>query len=222
MDLSLFQFDYRLTWAAFFMNADRVIYGRYGTRADHKSQRGAPESAQNVSLDGMKKALEAALDLHKNYPANKEMLAGNIGPAPKYKAPEEFPSLAKKFKATIEPNGRGCIHCHTVNSAQAKFNPKDDRWLFPYPMPETIGLALDRKERAKIKSVLANSQAEKDGFRAGDELLTLRGQPLLSIADVQWVLHNAKDSGILDAVVLRDGAKVDLRLQLQAGWRKLK
>ena len=33
MDLTLFQFDYDLTFAAFFMNADRTIYGRYGSRS---------------------------------------------------------------------------------------------------------------------------------------------------------------------------------------------
>ena len=30
MDLSLFQFDYELTWAVFLLNADKTIYGRYG------------------------------------------------------------------------------------------------------------------------------------------------------------------------------------------------
>ena len=34
MDLTLFQFDYDLTFAAFFLNADRTIYGRYGSRSD--------------------------------------------------------------------------------------------------------------------------------------------------------------------------------------------
>jgi serine protease Do len=33
LDLSLFQYDMNQSWAAFLMNADGVIYGRYGTRA---------------------------------------------------------------------------------------------------------------------------------------------------------------------------------------------
>ena len=36
LDLTLFQFDYDLTFAVFFMNTDRTIYGRYGTRSERK------------------------------------------------------------------------------------------------------------------------------------------------------------------------------------------
>ena len=46
MDLSLFQFDYDQSFAAFVMNADNTIYGRYGTRS-HQT-----ESADDVSLKG--------------------------------------------------------------------------------------------------------------------------------------------------------------------------
>jgi hypothetical protein len=36
LDLALFQFDFDLTFAAFFMNADKTIYGRYGTRSSQQ------------------------------------------------------------------------------------------------------------------------------------------------------------------------------------------
>jgi len=39
MDLSLFQYDYDQSWAAFILNADRTIYGRYGTRS-HRTESG--------------------------------------------------------------------------------------------------------------------------------------------------------------------------------------
>ena len=35
-NLELFQFDYDLTFAAFFMNAYITIYGRYGTRSSQE------------------------------------------------------------------------------------------------------------------------------------------------------------------------------------------
>ena len=44
IDLSLFQFDYDLTFAAFFMNADRTIYGRYGIRPSQE------DPGKNISL----------------------------------------------------------------------------------------------------------------------------------------------------------------------------
>src|SRR5262249_12619447 len=62
--------------------------------------------------------------------------------------------------------------------------------------------------------------AAKAGFAEGDEILKLDGQPLLSLADVQWVLHNAKDGAALKAEVRRDGKAVGLTLTLPEGWRR--
>ncbi len=43
----------------------------------------------------------------------------------------------------------------------------------------------------------AGSLAASAGFRAGDELVSLGGQPLILIADFSWVLHRAKEAGFL-------------------------
>ena len=51
-------------------------------------------------------------------------------------------------------------------------------------------MKLDPLAAAQVETVTPGSAAETAGFRAGDRLLTLAGQPLLSIADVQWVLHS--------------------------------
>src|SRR5690349_20078404 len=77
VDLSLFQFDYDETWCAFFLNADRTIYGRYGTRAS-----GGADVGVDVSVAGLERALEGALEFHAAYPANRASLAGKRGPAP--------------------------------------------------------------------------------------------------------------------------------------------
>jgi hypothetical protein len=50
--------------------------------------------------------------------------------------------------------------------------------------------------------------------------VTLAGQPLVSIADVSWVLHHAPDAGTLQAVVKRGAAGKGLTIALPAGWRK--
>ena len=49
MDLSLFQFDFDLTFAVFFMNADRTIYGRFGSRSDFK------DALRDISMEGFLK-----------------------------------------------------------------------------------------------------------------------------------------------------------------------
>ena len=53
------------------------------------------------------------------------------------------------------------------------------RLLFPYPHPKTLGLILDPKEKATVLRVEEKSPAEKAGFRKGDAILTLEGQPPL-------------------------------------------
>jgi serine protease Do len=89
---------------------------------------------------------------------------------------------------------------------------------------------MDPNEMARVKSVVPGSSAEKDGFRAGDEIRSLDGEMIVSVADLQWVLHEAGDAASLEARVLRSAsAKPDefwdkililpLKLTLAPGWR---
>ena len=94
-----------------------------------------------------------------------------------------------------------------------------DEVLFPYPDPDVVGLRLDPDEMAKVVQVAPGSSADRDGFKAGDEIVSLDGQPLLSIADVQWALHNAPATAKLPAQVRRDGKLINLTMTLKEGWR---
>ena len=58
VDLNIFDFDYDLTWAAFFLNAKEHIYGRYGGRD-------AGSADGRLSLAGLRYALRAALAAHR-------------------------------------------------------------------------------------------------------------------------------------------------------------
>ncbi len=222
MDLSLFQFDYDQSWAAFFMNADLTIYGRYGTRS-HET-----ESVNDVSLESFSKALVGALELHTQFPKNKDQLVAKRGPASAVKVPEDFPKLKGKYGAKLDYEGKvvqSCIHCHQVGEslrhvAREGGKAIPDKVLFPYPNPKVLGLILDPKERATIQKVAAGSVAERAGFRVGDEIAQLSGQPILSIADVQWVLHHAVECKSLKAEVRREGQTKSLTLSLPDGWRR--
>jgi hypothetical protein len=226
LDMALFQFDYDLTWAVMFLNADRTIYGRYGTRAGH-------DLNKDISLEGFKKALDGALELHQSYPANRASLAAKTGPKPRVRVPEDFPMLRKVgYTATVDArnptggNPGACVHCHQINnnvyrSYRGLGRPIPDTALWTYPMPNVLGLELDVNERATVKVVAPGSPAAKGGFLAGDEILTLAGQPIISLADVQWVLHQSKeDPDTLTAVVKRRGAPHSRTLTLPNGWRK--
>jgi hypothetical protein len=223
LDLSLFQFDTDQSFAVFLLNADGTIYGRFGTRS-HRT-----EWIGDVSIEGLAKALEGALALHKEYPKNKAALAAKRGPAPAFASPEKYPTLKGRYKATLDYKGKvvpSCIHCHQVGEAiRDVVLKKKERLsanvLFPYPHPRVVGLVLDPKEKATVSEVLSGSAAAKAGLKAGDAIQKLNGQPLLSIADVQWVLHRASgDGAALKAEVLRAGKTVNLTLKLEKGWRE--
>jgi len=223
LDLATFQYDTDQSFAVFMLNADGTIYGRFGTRS-HRT-----EWFGDVSLTGMAKALQGALELHADYPNNKESLAGKHGPKPLYPSPEKFPSLKDKYTDSLNYSGnvvRSCIHCHQIGDARRDYyrsrnTPMPQRLIFPYPHPKSVGLILDPKEKATITKIVPDSPADRSGFRSGDEILTLDNQPLLSMADVQWVLEQAPPAGgNVSAVVLRDGKRVNLTLELAAGWRR--
>lgn len=225
LDLSLFQYDYDQSFACFLLNADGTIYGRFGTRSHRTNWIG------DVSIDGLAKALQGGLDLHADYPQNKKSLAGKRGPAPEFPVPEKFPSLGK-YTAKLNYEGnvvQSCIHCHQIGDAlkshyRVKKEPLPEQVLFPYPHPKAQGLILDPKEKATVKDVITAKKAtpaELAGFKAGDQIQTLDGQPMLSIADVQWVLHRASADGAkIKAEVIRSGKPIDLTLTLEKGWRQ--
>ncbi|HVK11861.1 MAG TPA: Trx7/PDZ domain-containing (seleno)protein [Gemmataceae bacterium] len=224
LDLSLFQFDTDQSFAVFLLNADGTVYGRFGTRSHRTNWVG------DVSVAGLAKALEGALELHAGYPKNKDVLAAKRGPAPEFPTPEQYPAIKKtgKYTSTLATTGnivQSCIHCHQIGDARKDLyrtkGPMPEDVLFPYPHPKSIGLTLDPKERATIEKVTADTPAAKAGFEAGDAIVSLNGQPLLSMADVQWVLHHTPAAGgTLKADVRRAGKPVEVTLTLAAGWRR--
>jgi serine protease Do len=223
LDLALFQFDTDQSFAVFLLNGNGTIYGRYGTRSDQT------QWTDDVSIEGLAKALDGALALHRNYPNNKTELAAKRGAPPDFAAPERYPTLEGKYGSELDYKGnvvRSCIHCHQIGDAQRQFHHDKsgsipETVLFPYPHPKAIGLILDPKERAKILGVERGSPAEQAGFQAGDVIEKLEGQPLLSMADVQWVLHHVPaDGGSVRGSVERDGQSKEVTLKLTAGWRQ--
>lgn len=223
VDLSQFQFDFDMSFGVVFMNPDGTIYGRYGTR----NQR--PENADSqISLEGLRAAMEAVLALHRKYPEKAEALAAKKGGPPRYPTPEQYPVLSQYTpKINYENNvAKSCIHCHQVHNAERQLlrdagQPIPDEVLYLYPMPQVVGFELDPKQRATVRSVTPDSAAASAGLRSGDQLLSANGQPLVSIADFQWVLHNTPGAGGGIALeVIRAGKRGNLKMTLEPDWRK--
>ena len=68
--------------------------------------------------------------------------------------------------------------------------PIPEKLLYPHPLPQTIGLKMDIDTRGTIKEVKPNSAASEAGIKPKDVLVTLDKQAILSVADIQWALHN--------------------------------
>ena len=223
LDLKLFQYDTDQSFAVFMINADGTIYGRFGTRS-HRT-----EWLGDVSLEGLAEALKRGLQLHQGYPGNQKLLAGKKGGSPEVASPEKYPSLANKFTDKLNYQGevaKSCIHCHQIGDAQREFywhrgSKIPERILYPYPHPKSLGLILDPHQCASVTSVEPNSVAEATGLQSGDQIELIGGQRPVSIADIQWVLHQTPgtDSEI-PLLIRRDGVILQKSLQLKSGWRR--
>lgn len=213
LDLSLFQFDGDMTLAAFFLNADRTVYGRYGTK-----------HARDSSLEGLVQAATAALELHRRHPADKAALARKTGPAPPWETPEAMPTLSRRH-AKEDVSDYGCIHCHTIREGELTSRWRageklPDRLLWQYPLPNVLGLGLEAKDGRSVRSVSNASAAHAAGFRPGDAVVRVEGQPVTSLADVSWALHQAPESGTVTFEVERTGQAHRLTVALAEGWRR--
>ena len=221
IDLTKFQFDYDLSYGVIFLNADGTTYGRYGS---WKHQKNSQESA----TEGLSKAMKAALELHRGYPANKAALAGKQPGLTPFQKPVEIPDLAERYTPALDWEGKvvqSCVHCHMIGSALQAWHrkarkPMPENLIYPFPEPETVGLTLASEEIAKVVSVVPESIAAKAGVQAGDEITFIAGQPLVSIADVSYALHHTANVATVDCVLKRAGSEVQVTLTLPQGWRR--
>jgi S1-C subfamily serine protease len=136
--------------------------------------------------------------------------------------------LKGKYGSKLDYEGKvvqSCIHCHQVgeslrNLYRAEKKPVPESVLFPYPNPKTLGLVMDPKEKGRVASVTEGSPAAADQFQPGDEIVEMAGQPILSIADMQWVLHQQGAAGSIPVRVRRNGKLSSMNITLPRGWRQ--
>jgi serine protease Do len=203
LDLNLFDFDYDLTLAYFFLDAEGHVYARYGQRdAD------GPDNRQ--SLAGLKYTMESVLSAHAE-PA--KSFAPTASPAPKY---------LRDFLGNRAPKGGGCLHCHTVKERIVAAGPGgwslDQLWRFP--MPDNLGLELEVDRGDLVKAIRPKSPADAVGLKPGDRIRRVAEVPIRSQADVQYALDRAPKSGALELAWLRGGDEQTGTLKLPDGWKR--
>lgn len=201
VDLNIFEFDWDLTWAVLFLNADGYVYGRYGGR-DAKG----PDTRN--SLAGLRFAMQGALEQHKQA---------------KQKRPEPKPPVfAEKFNAARKVNG--CMHCHQLKEVIREDQKNDGTWkresVWVYPLPENIGITLNKDQGNLIDTAIPKSAAEKVGVKPGDVVVAINGRPVYSFADAAHALHHAPSEGEVTLRWKSGGQERTASLQLAAGWKK--
>ena len=218
VDLNLFQFDHDLNWAAMFINADGVIYARYGT------QSAAGPDAFN-SIESLKKTMERVLKVHETYPANKASLAGKRGKDRPYSSALEMPGMLNKDKLRAPTNRGNCIHCHMIHDAENRQAYRSGKYtadlIFRYPYPNNLGIEIDPDDGRKIKTIQQGGWADRAGLKAGDDIVKVNGQIMTSIADFQWVLHNLPNTSVtVNITASRNGKTSDHTVTTRPGWKK--
>lgn len=211
VNLSLFQFDYDLTWMAFFMDAKDQFYARYGGRGESD-----PES--HLSKKSLLAVMRRVLSVHKS--GDVQAVSARVSVEPR-RIPEDIPTM-KKMMASRKENK--CIHCHDVKVAQLRHQQAlgtfTREMIYQYPTAAALGIQLDRDLQTQVRSVAADSSAARAGVKPGDILRLAGGQRVLTFGDISRVLETTPESGALAVQVQRAEETLEMQLSLVAGWRK--
>lgn len=212
MNLNQFQFEYDLTWMAFFQDSKGRTYARYGGREDHD-----PESHLNKT--SLLAVMRQVLQLHEAGAAKPNSAYEPV--AETVRVPEDIPPM-KQMLANREMK---CIHCHDVKAAVLRDKRAkgllDKDMVFTYPSPLRLGIHLDPDVQNQVRKVEEGSPGHSAGIRAGDLLQTIDQQRLLTFADATRVLELArKTSGNAQFTWLRKDRLQSASLPLTPGWEK--
>ncbi len=204
VNIGLFEYDYDMTWAAFFLDGDGRILTRYGSR-DHTA------SDSHNTPAGLHHTMTEVLALHKEEAAR---------PKPPYKMPQQQPSDIPAYNRLY---GNTCGRCHMLNEAkweQARADGTQKAGAFYlYPLPETVGIKLDTTKGNLVKEVRPRTFAEQAGVLQGDIIRAANGQRVLTCADMQYVLDKLAPTSKLTLTIERKQRTFDVELQLTGNWR---
>ena len=209
--------DMDLSWWGWMLSPEGRVYGVFGGK-DHVSD------ATRISVDALRHTLERVLDHH--FDARRADWDID-GPAPELTAaarlPADLPGYASwAARGTEESN---CLHCHQV--VEIMRQPDLDAGRFDkqrdvdvWPLPENVGLVLERDHGLFIERVHAGSAAAATGMRAGDRLAVAGGRRLFGQADFRGVLHRAPHGDATISVRWwRDETLHEGLLELTGAWR---
>jgi hypothetical protein len=213
--------DWDLSWWGYFLSPEGRIYGIFGGK-DHISD------ATRISPQALATTMKRILAHH----YDQRRAGWDVdGPAPDLSAQPQSTKTLPGYETWFSRGGpelkkQDCIHCHQV--AEVIRQPAIDAGTFDklkdtqvWPLPENVGIVLDRDDGLLVKSVEADSPAGRAGIKAGDSLAMAGGRKLFGQADFRGVLHRGpQGAGSIPLMWIRDGKLMSGDLQVQEGWRK--
>lgn len=217
VNLDVFDFDYDLTWAGFFLSPDEEVYGRYGWR-----DASSPQS--RLSLAGLRYAMTQALKAHREKSRSRISKSQMPNPKSQIQHSASSPRTADQYPAAERRPVASCIHCHQVYDFRREMLQKQGKWrldeLWVYPLPENVGFRLDVDEGDRVRDVMEDSPASRAGLRRGDRLRSVNHVPIASLADVQYGLHRAGAEGEIPISWRHGDQPMSARLSVGKEWRK--
>ncbi len=187
IDLTHFRFDFDQSFAAFLMDADLTIYGRFGTRSDRK------EATRISSLKGLRKALESRAGDARTPEAIKPLLAGKQVKATEYKTPRTIPAWRPGSAPSSTTRGTSsraaCTAIRFVRpNAPSSARPasRSPTRSSPYPDPSVLEAHLNPEEMATGQNGRRGLGGREGGVEAGDQMTALDWPATCSTADLQW------------------------------------
>ena len=213
--------DLDLSWWGYFLSPEGKLYGVYGGK-DHLSD------ATRISTASFAKTMQRILAHH--YDPRLPSWAAIDGTTPDTTqlkhTPRDFDTASNFIGSRPHLQKQECIHCHQVNDlihfdAQKKGTFDLKQYTQSWPLPENVGIHLDRDDGLFVTKVEPNSPAEKAGLKVGDRLGMASNRKLHSQADFRGALHRAGyDATSIDIAWTRDDEGKLGTLETKANWRE--
>jgi len=210
--------DLDLSWWGYFLSSEGELYGIFGGRDDVSVK-------TRISVKALQNTLRRVLNHHYD-PKRKQWNVDGPKPDLSRKYVPNFKLPGFKSWAAKRTGKSGCMHCHHVAEVlrqpaidDGSFDKKRD--LQMWPLPENVGITLDRDHGLLVRKVEPGSPAAKAGIKPGDVLGAADNTRLYGQADFRGVLHRGPKGDGEITVYWRRGDEVrNGVLKVKDGWRK--
>ncbi|MEO1997661.1 MAG: Trx7/PDZ domain-containing (seleno)protein [Planctomycetaceae bacterium] len=221
VDFQRFEFDLDTTWSAFFTDSQLNIYSRFGGR-----DAGEPEDRLNIS--SLLHTMGEVLRVHQQRLSESNSNRQGTPPANPLLQPAPKQSITPRQIPLLAQSHQGCVHCHQIREYQflqwSHEGVFSQEKLFGWPLPETLGLELDRNHGHRIQRLTADTPARQAGLRTGDVVERVGDVPVRSEYDIRWALHRLPNQPRVPVVVRRgtdrSAPRDTVQLPLPSGWRQ--